>query len=107
MRSKKIRIPKGILVAQLVILVASCGTKKLKDTDEMPIPKATLLRISEEYLKAHHPEWTNRLSLPPVVVDRGGYWQVSFELPNGMLGGTPVVEIRKGSHEVIKAYHTQ
>ncbi|SRR5260221_3255295 len=94
-----------ILVAQCTLLFVSCTTKK--QTQFMPMPKEQLLSITKEYLVSHHPAWTKSLNLPAAFSDHGDYWEVTFELPEGTLGGTPVVQIRKQTYEVIKAYHTQ
>lgn len=45
--------------------------------------------------------------LKPIVKDKGESWEVSYQLPDGFIGGTPVVEIRKDTCEVINAYHEQ
>jgi hypothetical protein len=32
---------------------------------------------------------------------------VEYQLPEGMIGGTPRIEIEKGSFKVLRALHTQ
>lgn len=66
-----------------------------------------LIQRAKEAIIVAHPEWQSELSLPPVVEDKGAYWEVSFELPELTLGGVPVVEIEKHSMKIARVYHTQ
>ena len=43
----------------------------------------------------------------PVLTDKGKYWEYTYQLPATMIGGAPVVVIRKSDLSVIKAYHSQ
>lgn len=75
--------------------------------DKTVIPTERLLTITSNYIAEHHPSWTPELKLQPIILDHGDFWEVSFELPRDMAGGTPVVEISKRTYQVTKAYHTQ
>ena len=72
-----------------------------------PMTKEKLLAITKVYLAQNHPSWTESLSLPAVFIDHADYWEVTFELPKGTIGGVPVIQIQKRSYKVTKAYHTQ
>ena len=66
-----------------------------------------LIALAKSFILENRSEWKSELSLPAKVEDKGAHWEVSFELPDFTLGGTPVIEIDKTSNTVTKAYHTQ
>lgn len=43
----------------------------------------------------------------PIVQDRGDSWEVEYEMPAGVIGGTPVVVIEKNTLKVLRCFHTQ
>lgn len=69
--------------------------------------RETLVGIAKAYIGEYHPNWKDKLDLPPVIENKGSHWQVSFELPPDLQGGTPVVEINKRSLKVIRIHFTQ
>ena len=69
--------------------------------------KEQLLKITRDYLQKERPTWVKSLDLPSIVTEHQDYWEVTFKLPDDMIGGVPVVEIDKASFIVRKAYHTQ
>ena len=71
---------------------------------------ATPGEIGARYLREHYPDWAKDEAdshHPEVLLDRGTYWEYTFELPANVIGGVPVVEIDKQTLKVLKAYHTQ
>ena len=89
------------LLASLVAVACSLAAEKPMTTTESDV-----LRIAEEYVATHYPDF-DRTQSKPVVRDLGSKWEVSYDLPEGTLGGTPIVEIDKGSSKILRAYHTQ
>lgn len=65
-----------------------------------------ILRLAESHIASEFPDF-DPASLKPVIRDLGNSWEVSYELPAGIAGGTPVVIIEKGSHKVLDVYHTR
>lgn len=68
--------------------------------------RCTIFRIAEQYVATHYPDF-DTVKNPPTLKDNGSAWEVFYELPPTMLGGTPVVVIDKGTMKVTRAYHTQ
>jgi hypothetical protein len=66
----------------------------------------TVARIAERYIATHYPDFDS-VRFPPVVRDKGATWEVEYQLPVTMIGGTPIVVIDKTSLKVLKAYHSQ
>src|SRR5690348_510455 len=90
-----------VLAAALVGSGASFAQGKPKCADE-----CTIVRIAERYIAIHFPEFDS-LKNPPIVKDEGSKWHVEYELPEGTIGGTPVLVIDKGTLKVERAYRTQ
>jgi hypothetical protein len=68
--------------------------------------ECTVARVAERYIATHNPDFDS-VKNPPIVRDNGKIWIVEYQLPEGTIGGTPVIEIEKGSFKVLRAYHTQ
>lgn len=66
-----------------------------------------LVRIAKDHLQQHRPEWANVDHLQAQIIEHPDYWEVAWELPPDILGGTPVLHLDKDTQEVIEVYHTQ
>jgi len=59
-------------------------------------------------MQIERPGWLDESSrLLSVVIEHQEYWEVTFRLQDGMVGGVPVIEIDRLSKRVRKVYHTQ
>jgi hypothetical protein len=91
------------LIAGIGLL--GCSHMQL-DSKSGGISKNELVQIARQYLNDKRPGWFDEvLMLPPAVTEHQDYWEVSFDLPSNMKGGTPVVDIDKKSRVVIDAYY--
>jgi hypothetical protein len=45
--------------------------------------------------------------LKQVISERDDFWELTYELPEGMLGGAPIIIIDKRTCVIIRARHTQ
>jgi NTF2 fold immunity protein len=70
-----------------------------------PTEHAAVL-VAQDYVAIHFPKF-GTLRNPPIVYDKGGAWQVEYELPSGVMGRTPVVVIEKATLKVLRSFHTQ
>jgi hypothetical protein len=92
----------------LLFLVASTSLNVdtvAAETSMTPI-ECTVARVAERHIATHYPDFDS-IKNPPVVRDNGKTWTVEYHLPEGMIGGTPVIEIEKDSFKVLRAYRTQ
>ena len=62
--------------------------------------------IADIYIDRRYP-FTQRNLLRPVAHDQGHSWIVTYEGPEGAVGGTPTIEVRKSDGRVVAAIHTQ
>jgi hypothetical protein len=103
---------RSILAACVVLTMAagavSCTPSATPSGTVAAVPTEKLLEISRAYLKEHHPDWVQETyDLPSKITDEGAYWEVRFELPANMVGGTPVIQVAKDGLVVLKAFHEQ
>jgi len=63
--------------------------------------------IAIRYLHENRPEWAASVVGEPVVEESQQAWRVTWNLPEGTLGGSPVVHVDRRTRKVTEAYHTQ
>jgi len=87
--------------------LCGCTCKNMKSDGSMST-ESSVVNVALTYLKETAPDWFAEVrNLPPVVVDMGERWKVSFELPPRSIGGVPEVTIEKTSLRVTAVIHTQ
>jgi hypothetical protein len=103
-KSMKISSP----VALVLMLVASTFSSQhsIANEDSMRATDCTVARIAERYIAIRYPDFDS-VKNPPIVRDRGDSWQVEYELPKGVIGGTPIVVIEKTTLRVLRSFQTQ
>jgi hypothetical protein len=105
----RIRHMKASNVAALLsLLVASISMNvdSVAAETSMTSLECTVARVAERYIATYYPDFDS-VKNPPIVRDDGKIWIVEYQLPEGMIGGTPRIEIEKGSFKVLRALHTQ
>ena len=95
----------AVLLLSIVALLSTHGDFVAAETSPTPI-ECTVTRVAERYIAVHYPDFDS-IKNPPIVRDDGTIWTVHYQLPAEMIGGTPVIEIEKGSFKVLRAYRTQ
>jgi hypothetical protein len=86
--------------------MAAVATLHLMVNQVMAQPKCDLLQIAEAYIAKRYPFFV-QTGTTPVISDKGGLWEVTYELPEGMLGGAPIISIDKRTCMVVRAQITQ
>jgi len=85
------------------ITVMACGSLR---QEQMTAKQKEAIIIGERFIAEHHADFDkNRKKL--VLYDEGDHWEVTYELPENMVGGAPVVVIDKQTMKVITSYRTQ
>jgi len=74
---------------------------RLAAEDELKV-----VQIARDYVATRWPNF-DLAGSPPIIKSRGELWQVWYQLPEGSLGGTPVLLIDKKSLKVLRAHHEQ
>jgi NTF2 fold immunity protein len=95
-------------VALAFVIVASTFVpqQSIAKEDSITLTECAAARVAERYVTTHYPDF-DTVKNPPVVHDKGDAWEVEYELPSGVLGGTPVVAVEKATLKVLRSFHTQ
>jgi hypothetical protein len=101
MKASNVAALLSFLVASISMNVDLVAAETSKTSIE-----CTVARVAERYIATHYPDFDS-VKNPPIVRDNGKIWIVEYQLPEGMIGGTPRIEIEKGSFKVLRALHTQ
>jgi hypothetical protein len=64
-----------------------------------------ILAVVREHVRARG--WPDPGDMPHVITEGGTFWRVTFDLPEGVLGGVPIVDVDKKTLQVISSCHTQ
>jgi hypothetical protein len=91
----------GLPVAIAIVVVL-----QLKVSQIMSQPKCDLLRVAQEYIARQYPNF-DPTGHKPVISESGNLWELTYELPKGMLGGAPIITIDKQTCTIVRAEHTQ
>jgi hypothetical protein len=94
------------LAIALLLLLAASTLIPGCSAAESARSNCKIVRIAERVLAVRYPEFDS-INKPPVVHDKGTAWEVEYELPKGVIGGTPVVVIDKTTMKVLRSFQTQ
>jgi hypothetical protein len=72
----------------------------------MSQPTCDLMKIAQEQITIRFPDF-DPTGMTPVVLEKGDFWELTYQLPSGMLGGAPIVTIDKRTCTVIRVEHSQ
>ena len=70
------------------------------------MPSESISRVAERHIAIRYPDFDS-VKNAPIIYDKGDAWEVEYELSKGVIGGTPVVVIEKGTLKVLRSFHTQ
>jgi hypothetical protein len=62
--------------------------------------------MAQQYISKRYPEFDSQ-GLKLVLSEAGQLWEVTYELPKGMLGGVPIITIDKQTCTIVRAEHSQ
>ena len=69
-------------------------------------PKCDLLKVAQERIAQQYPR-SDTTGFKQVIRESGNLWELTYELPRGMLGGAPIITIDKRTCKVVRAVHEQ
>lgn len=90
----------------LMVVLVAAGAYAVTTRAIASDSKCDVVRIARDFIAERYPSF-DASGLKPIVAERGNEWELTFELPNHMLGGVPVVTIDKRTCKVVRAFHTQ
>lgn len=62
--------------------------------------------MAEKFVAERYTDFDKR-DKKPTLTDQGDHWEFTYELPEDMIGGAPVVIIDKQTKKIIRSYRTQ
>jgi len=63
-----------------LVLCVSCGPSAER---KKTVAEEDLMSVARDYIEKERPEWEPDFGLPYKITDKGRYWEVTFELPEG------------------------
>jgi NTF2 fold immunity protein len=102
--SMKICFP--VALAFVVMASAFVSQRSIAKEGSMAPMERAAARVAERYVTTHYPGF-DTIKNPPIVHDNGDVWEVEYELPSRVIGGTPVVVIEKATLKVLRSFQTQ
>lgn len=91
---------------RILVHVAVVTAFQLMMSQTMSHPKCDLLRVAQGYIAKRYPSF-DPAGLKQVVSETGHLWELTYELPEGTLGGAPIITIDKRTCTIVRAEHTQ
>lgn len=62
--------------------------------------------IAENFIADRYKDF-DKQGKKPTLTDRGDHWEFTYELPEDMIGGAPVVIVDKRTMKIVRSYRTQ
>jgi hypothetical protein len=78
----------------------------LMASQTMARPKCDTLNTALEYIAKRYPLF-DPAGLKQVISEQDNLWELTYGLPEGMLGGAPIITIEKRTCTIVRARHTQ
>jgi hypothetical protein len=100
---KNYKISSLYTILMSCLLVVSCARSP---GENMELSKSCAQKKAEEFISVKYPDFDKKNKMA-VINDVGENWEFTYELPDNLLGGSPVVVINKQSCEIVKFYRTQ
>jgi hypothetical protein len=90
----------------LVMIATACISACNDKPPELSPLKMRIAKVGNDYVAQHFPDW-DRAKYPVLIKDKSDMWVFEYKLRENMMGGTPLVEIRKRDLTIIRAYREQ
>jgi hypothetical protein len=112
-RIDKLRSVSAIATALVMaVFLSACGStvsaskNEAKESASMDDGRDKAIVAGREFVKLRYPDFVEDRKTP-IVTDKGDTWEFTYELPDDMLGGAPVVIFKKSDLSVKESYRTQ
>lgn len=91
------------LALVLALVVIACSSLR---AEQMTAKEKEALSVAEKFVANRYADFDKR-NKKPVLKDAGDHWEFTYELPEDMIGGAPVIIIDKRTMQIIRSYRTQ
>jgi hypothetical protein len=97
----------GVLLLGLLFVVL--GKDRLLNITETDVSSNNedLLTIAAEAVREYFPHSIDALNFEPIIEEDDTLWIIQYQLPQYILGGTPIIYIDKKTNTVVKVEHSQ
>jgi hypothetical protein len=93
-------------IAKLLTAAAIIASLELTASQSMSQHQCDMSKLAREYIEKRFP-FFDPSGLKPIISETENLWELTYELPRGMLGGVPIITIDKRSCLVVRAEHSQ
>ena len=93
-------------ITTLLTATAVATSLQLVTGETMSQPQCDFFGIAQQFIAQRHPTFDST-GLRPTVSETDILWELTYELPRGMLGGVPIITIDKRTCAIVRAIHTQ
>ena len=100
----KISFP--VMLVFILMTPILAAQHSIANEGSMTPAERAVARVAQEYIATRNPDFDS-VKNPPIVHDKGDSWEVEYELPMGVIGGTPIVVIDKATLKVLRSFHAQ
>ena len=74
--------------------------------EQMTSQESEVQAIAEKLVRERYKDFDMR-DKKPLLKDEGDNWEFTYQLPDDMIGGAPVIIIDKRTMKIIRTYRTQ
>jgi hypothetical protein len=102
----------AVTALSAAVPLSACGStvsaskNEAKETASMDDGRDKAIAAGREFVKLRYPDFVEDRKTP-IVTDKGETWEFTYELPDDMLGGAPVVIFNKADLSVKESFRTQ
>ena len=104
---KMINIHRKVIILALAMLL-SVTYACFENEHENIMTQQKAIHIAENaFEKQYGSDYDLKIVQPYQIHDKVDYWLIEGKLPEDMLGGVPVIKIRKSDGAILEIYHTK
>jgi len=96
-----------IYIFQFLIVSMTFNLNENQDENYVPDEK-TAIKVAEAiWIPIYGEKVLDKKPFKATISEDGTIWTVKGTVPKGMLGGFPIIEIRKSDCKIIKVFHSK
>jgi len=89
-----------------IVTIAVTISLQNQDSNAMTGAACNPISVAMQFIAGKYPSFQST-GLKPLISERGNLWQITYQLPEGTIGGVPTVIVDKRTCEVVDFHHTQ
>lgn len=90
----------------VLLYLIACEPEHKSSTPKLGTVESKIAMIGDRAVATHYPGY-DRKKYPISITQDRNVWIFQYQLPENMIGGTPVVKIDKKTLDVVKVYESQ